>query len=105
MRGPLVYCIEGADYPGLDARDLVLPGDAQLHPEEHPDLLGGIVLLHGTARLHALDPAWHKQLYLSSAMSTQESGGAEVPFVALPYYAWAHREPGGMQVWLRKQPD
>ena len=25
MRGPLVYCVEAADYPGLDVRDLALP--------------------------------------------------------------------------------
>jgi uncharacterized protein len=102
MRGPLVYCVEGADYPGLDVRDLVLPGDAPLGAEEHPDLLGGVVLLHGTARLLTPGPSWRDKLY-SGAPPAREAGGAEVPFVALPYYAWANREPGGMQVWLRAQ--
>ncbi len=101
MRGPLVYCVEGADYPGLDVRDLVLPANAHLHAEEHPDLLGGVTLLQGTAMGRRLDPAWQTRLYRAGAPSPHEGAGAPVPFVALPYYAWANREPGGMQVWLR----
>lgn len=104
MRGPLLYCVEGADYPGGDVRDLVPAGDADLRAEEHPDLLGGVVLLHGNARLRRLDPAWQEQLYRAGAPGPQEEEGAPVPFVALPYYAWANRAPGGMQVWLRVQP-
>jgi len=105
MRGPLVYCVEGADYPGLDVRDLVLPANAQLHAKEHTGLLGGVVLLHGIAQLRTPDPLWQEQLYStsqSSSPSAQEgSVSREVPFVALPYYAWANREPGGMQVWVK----
>ena len=103
MRGPLVYCVEGADYPGLDMRDLVLPLDAPLRTRERPDLLGGVVLIHGSARVRTPDASWDKQLYRSDVSPT-EGGGAEVPFVAVPYYAWAHREPGGnagMEAWLR----
>jgi DUF1680 family protein len=104
MRGPLIYCVEGVDYPGLDVRDLVLAGDADLRAQEHPELLGGVVLLHGSARLRRLDPAWQDQLYRSGGPGPPEQAGAPVPFVALPYYAWANRSPGGMQVWLRAQP-
>jgi DUF1680 family protein len=103
MRGPLVYCVEGADYPSADVRDLILPRDAHLRAEEHPELLGGVVLLHGRARLRQLDPAWQDQLYRTGALLPQEGDVVEVPFVALPYYAWANRAPGGMQVWLREE--
>jgi DUF1680 family protein len=102
MRGPLVYCVEGVDYPGMDVRDLVLPVAAELHAEEHPDLLGGVALLHGTAKVRPLDSLWDDRLY-SSATPTPEPDGVTVPFVAVPYYSWANREPGGMQVWLRTQ--
>jgi DUF1680 family protein len=104
MRGPLIYCVEGVDYPGLDVRDLVLAGNAALRAEEHPDLLGGIVLIHGTAQWQQLDPAWQEHLYRPRTPIPPASGGTAVPFVALPYYAWANRAPGGMQVWLRAQP-
>jgi DUF1680 family protein len=100
MRGPLLYCVEDADYPGMDVRDLALPADAELNAEEQPDLLGGVVLLKGRAHMRKLDPAWHERLYRPLASATPEEDGAEAPFIALPYYAWAHREPGAMRVWL-----
>jgi DUF1680 family protein len=28
--------------------------------------------------------------------------GGTVEFSAIPYYAWAHRGPGEMAVWLRR---
>jgi len=28
----------------------------------------------------------------------------EQNFIAIPYYAWAHRGPGEMAVWLTKSP-
>jgi DUF1680 family protein len=102
MRGPLVYCVEGADYPGMDVRDLALPGDAELRAEFQHDLLGGVVLLRGTGQLRPLDPYWNEHLYGSNS-SGQDGVSTDVPFVALPYYAWAHREPGGMQVWVRSR--
>ncbi len=77
-RGPLVYCVEGADVPG-DPFELVLPGDAPLIVEDRPDFLGGLLALKGIARtVH----------------------GAILPFAAIPYYAWGHRGPGSMTVWL-----
>ena len=45
MRGPLLYCVEGIDHPGLDLRDLVIPGAVELDIVERPDLLGGVVTL------------------------------------------------------------
>jgi len=71
-RGPLVYCFEAADNPAFDLRDIRLPAALDFQTEFVPGLLGGVTVLHGDA------PA---------------------PVTAIPYYAWANREPGLMAVW------
>jgi uncharacterized protein len=74
-RGPLVYCAEGIDNGGA-ALDAVLPPGADFRTTWRPDLLGGVVVLNTTPR---------------------ETGR---PLALVPYYAWAHRGPGEMAVWL-----
>ena len=47
-RGPVLYCIEGADHGGR-VLNLVLPDEAELSPEHRADLLGGVTVLRGAA--------------------------------------------------------
>jgi len=101
MRGPILYCVEGADHPGLDPRDLVLPADAELSATFQPDLLGGVVTLHGRAQVIPPDDGWSDRLYRTAGPRPEEPRGRPVDLTAIPYYAWANREPGPMQVWLR----
>ncbi len=75
-RGPIVYCFEAADNDGR-VRSRILARDPQLHAEFRPDLLGGVVVI--TAR---------------------DRDGK--PLTAIPYYAWDHRQPGEMVVWIRQ---
>ena len=49
MRGPLVYCVEGADVAGVKVSDLVLRDDAPLATEFRSDLLGGVQVITGNA--------------------------------------------------------
>jgi len=42
---------------------------------------------------------WKSKLYLPLRNMPLEF--SEVEFRAIPYYAWANREPGPMIVWLR----
>ena len=81
-RGPLVYCAEGADNGG-SVLELVLPDGAVIQPKARPDLFSGITVLETTARTR---------------------DGKTKPIVAIPYYAWSHRGPGEMAVWLRRSP-
>lgn len=104
LRGPLLYCIEGADQPGLDLRDLLLPADAPLAAKVHPDLPGGIVALHGPARLAPPDDGWQGRLYRPAYPHSPRTDGRTIEITAIPYYAWANRQPGPMQVWLRSEP-
>jgi DUF1680 family protein len=92
-RGPLVYCIEEADN-GPDLDRYVLSKQAEFSPVEVKDLLGGITVLKGRA-LRETDGA--DLLYTESAPTSET-----VELRAIPYYAWANREPGEMQVWMRR---
>ncbi|MCS6975953.1 MAG: glycoside hydrolase family 127 protein [Gemmatales bacterium] len=85
-RGPFVYCLEGVDNGG-QVRNLVLPRDAELTARKEPDLLGGVVVLEGTAQ----------------AVRRKDDGSlaaSSVNFVAIPYYTWANRGPSPMVVWI-----
>ncbi len=99
MRGPLLYCVESADHPGLDARSLILPDEAELQPEPRPDLLGGVVALCGPAQIDPADEGWGTELYRPCAPA---GAPRPVTLTAIPYYTWANRQAGPMQVWLRR---
>jgi len=94
-RGPLVYCVEQADNPDADVWDIHLPNGAELAPAWRPDLLGGVIVLKGNA---VADPAEGGTLY--ATQGTRRADSRPIALTAIPYYAWANREPGPMQVWL-----
>ena len=98
LRGPILYALEGADHPGLPLDDVVLPQSAELRPRRAPELLGDVVLLEAEA-LRA--PQQNGELYSARVnLGPPSSGGVQI--TAVPYYAWANREPGQMRVWLRE---
>jgi len=79
-RGPIVYAVEGVDHGGT-VLDLAVPDGAPLKPERRPDLLGGVTVLTGTVA---------------------DATGRPRTMMAIPYYAWSHRGPGEMAVWLHR---
>lgn len=94
QRGPLVYCLEGADNPfPLDR--VVLPAAATLTARHESGLLGGVTVIDGTADLLE-QTDWSDVLYRGTP-----AGRRVVGIRAIPYYAWDHRAPGEMRVWLR----
>ncbi len=95
QRGPLVYCLEQADQ-SMPLDRVALPQAVELAASFDPELLGGVVTLAGTAQ--ALDDAgWEGVLYSPAAPATQPCA-----ITAIPYYAWDHRAPGRMRVWVRE---
>jgi DUF1680 family protein len=86
-RGPLVYCAEWPDNGGK-VLNLALADNAQLKPEFQADMLKGIVVLKG------------KALAVTKNVDGSIADKKEQDFLAIPYYAWAHRGPGEMAVWL-----
>jgi uncharacterized protein len=87
QRGPLVYCAEWPDNGGKTS-NIILPKQATLKAAMKPELLNGVVVLTGEAVGLQIDKAGN-----SVTTTTQ-------PFVAIPYYAWAHRGKGEMTVWF-----
>lgn len=86
QRGPLVYCAEGADNGG-QALNLSIPDDARFTVEHRDDLLGGLTLI----RTRGL---------LNQAVTSGSEAARAVEIVMVPYYAWNHRGPNPMAVWL-----
>ncbi|GHO91839.1 hypothetical protein KSF_018870 [Reticulibacter mediterranei] len=97
MRGPLVYCVEQADHGNIDVWNLVLPVQPVWEIERRDDLLGGVVTLQAQAYERVLTD-WGGQLYRTYRGQSTHYRSARL--TAIPYYAWANRETGPMQVWL-----
>ncbi len=92
QRGPMVYCLEEVDNgPQLSA--LSLPRTAKLEARFVADLLGGCVVIEGTA----LRTPAGEALY-----STETPTPAVAPLRAVPYALWANRGEGEMRLWLRE---
>ncbi|MGN0700938.1 MAG: glycoside hydrolase family 127 protein [Oscillospiraceae bacterium] len=90
MRGPLVYCFEGADNGSV--RELRL--DRSIAPkigEYDPDFLGGTIRL--TVNAQRISDC--EGLYSSEPERT-------TPFeaTAVPYYTWGNRGENEMRVWM-----
>jgi DUF1680 family protein len=100
QRGPLLYCVEQSDHPDSDIRHVrVSPqvGD-EAQTAFQPDLLGGImtIRLPGIVAKHG----WEKTLYHTVTTAPGPGPTRTISLTAVPYYAWANREPGPMRVWL-----
>jgi uncharacterized protein len=79
-RGPLVYAAESVDNDGR-VLNLVVPDGAAFEEEHRPDLLGGVTVVRAAAT---------------------DQAGRPRRLTAIPYYAWSHRGPGEMAVWLER---
>jgi DUF1680 family protein len=88
-RGPIVFCAEWPDNNGK-THGLILPDDAELTSEFRQDMLGGIEVIQG------------KALMASWSDENQLFRNAEHDLLLIPYYAWAHRGKGEMDVWLAR---
>jgi DUF1680 family protein len=115
-RGPLVYCVEGADNPGGGLDGVVLDPDGPLAEHRDPGLLGGVTVVTGAGRRRTRPGAgteaggeagwWpyrrapeHLNNRPNEAANGTE-GTERIELTAVPYYAWANREDGPMRIWL-----
>ncbi|MFL6447441.1 MAG: glycoside hydrolase family 127 protein [Bryobacteraceae bacterium] len=87
QRGPIVYAAEWVDSPDKHVRNIVLSGDEKLTARFEPAVLNGVDLIKGQADGFSFDEK-------HNVKHTRES------FTAIPYYAWANRGPGQMEVWI-----
>lgn len=85
-RGPLVYCAEWADND-FDVFHFILNKNTTFTVNDKPELLGGI-----------------KEVTANGLVfTTDDNGKVSVDnkiITLIPYYAWCHRGPGKMIVWM-----
>jgi hypothetical protein len=103
MRGPLLFCVEQADNPGVELRDVVLRDGTEFTERFRSDLLDGVVTLTAPASLVSPDSSWSDRLYRPAEAASDAAQTSSVEITAIPYYAWANREPGRMRVWLPRE--
>jgi uncharacterized protein len=86
-RGPMVFTAEWPDNNGK-THGLILPDDAKLTSEFRKDMLGGIEVIQAKGFM--------------AQMASEDGPLTKVPhnLVLIPYYSWAHRGTGEMDVWL-----
>ena len=87
QRGPLVYCVEGADNKE-GVWNLTLPASANFTTIDYKILDEPVIAL---------------QTELPSAMANENGDGVKIEkrkITAIPYYCWANRGANDMQVWL-----
>jgi hypothetical protein len=86
-RGPLVYAAEFPDNGGR-VMNLALDDRTPLSAATRADLLGGVTVVTGSA--------------MSYRWKGRDVVQTPVPLTLIPYYAWAHRGRGEMEVWLAR---
>jgi len=88
-RGPIVYCAEWPDND-FDVLSVFMNRSPKFNVTECPDLLYGVVTLDTDAQI----------------LSYSDEGKltvTDVKLTLIPYYAWNHRGPGAMAVWLPQE--
>jgi uncharacterized protein len=90
QRGPLMYCFEHPDNDGKVA-NICIPDKVQFSDNFENNTLGGIMKLEANA------PA----IKVSADGLSVKTENKKI--VAIPYFAWANRGAGQMQVWMPRK--
>lgn len=94
-RGPIVYCLEQADNPNTDVWSIGIVSNGALKTRYVPDMLGGVALIEGEGyELRSVPQRLYGELDKANIKTRK------INFRAIPYYAWANREPGPMTLWI-----
>jgi hypothetical protein len=86
-RGPIVFCLEGADQTDHKVFNKYILDSAPVSAHFEQDLLNGVMVLEGSA----------KELQ-------QDGEVKDVKFRAIPYSTWNNRGSEQMEVWIANTP-
>ena len=86
-RGPIVFCLEGADQADGKVFNKYILNSANISAQYDANLLNGVVTLSGDA----------KELQ-------QDGTIKDVKFRAIPYSTWNNRGPQQMEIWVANTP-
>ncbi len=87
QRGPIVYCLEWPDNDNQQVRNILLPKNAKLATSFQSELLEGVQVI-------TADGYTVKMNEKGKRVETKQT------ITAIPYYAWANRGNGEMEVWI-----
>lgn len=96
QRGPLVYCAEQVDNPGCYSC-YSLPAKPKFKVNAKKNLLNGI------KQIKIKNAIYHAESRLYSFGSG--SKGRKAVLKLVPYYSWANRKPGSMNVWFNREGE
>lgn len=88
QRGPIMYCLEGPDNNDAVVMNIVVKKDEPVKAVYKADLLNGVMTLQMKGA------SAKRQLNSDELIKTEQN------VVAIPYYSWANRGPGEMEVWI-----
>jgi DUF1680 family protein len=98
-RGPIVYCVEQHDLPsGAELADVAL--DVAADPADSGPVaqLGGLPGVSLAGLVRDAD-GWSRTEY-RDLRELPATTAAPTQLLAVPYFAWANRDAGGMRVWI-----
>ena len=88
QKGPLLYCAESADNAG-SISSIVMPQHIVFSSKFDSNVLQGVNTIKGNV--------------LRQTDTLNPTKTIQVPFTAIPYYAWANRGKGEMMLWFPRQ--
>ncbi len=97
-RGPLIYCVEAVDHPGIDLFETALSRLDEFDMRHDRDLLGGVTILRTIGE--RLPKPFDERSQIRAVASNRNDEADKLPITAIPYYAWGNRGVGAMQVWI-----
>jgi uncharacterized protein len=88
QRGPLMYCAEWTDNNGKTS-NFIIPAETIFSNEYNANLLNGVMVLKAEVPAVVIE---------GNNISTVKQS-----FTAIPYYSWANRGKGEMNVWFPRE--
>ena len=98
QRGPFVYCLEEEDN-GKNLHLNYIMDQPVIEKFVKDSKLGDIVILEAIGQKEKILKDWNEQLY--QKYRKKEDEPTQLTFI--PYYTWANRSMGEMQVWVNKK--
>ncbi len=87
QRGPLMYCAEWVDNNGRTS-NIIMPDETTFAADFQKSFLNGVITIKGLVPV------------VNIGTNGEQVSTSQQQFVAIPYYAWANRGKGEMQLWF-----
>lgn len=98
-RGPIVYCLEAVDHPGIDVSAIAIDVHGPWEAHVAAGLPADLVALRGHGQVGA-DNVVGSGAPLYRAFHDHAPHAGTTVVTAVPYFAWANRTAGAMATWV-----